>query len=300
MAAHALQFPPAVPHLRLVPSRPAAVWPAPPLLPAPEPALSPSMKRCLLLALLLHVWLVLMLGSAPGGTAAPGQGVAGTLNITLQGPETPGATEEMAPALPAPLEGAPGSAALPRWGGVVREQAAVVPGTPGAAQLGLWSATPQPADLPAAPPPLPGRVVEERAQPVQALPAQPPPVPAPVPAPVPELMAAPVPAFVPEAERPVHTQPVQTQPVLEQPVLQAAAPTLTPALPALAAEAMAPALPAVAVPLQAPSALPLTPLAPSAPPAPSPVLERPLAAPSARALPDRMCGRAVGNGSICT
>ncbi len=260
MAAHALHFPPAAPHLRLVPSRPAAVWPAPPPLPAPEPALSPSMKRCLLLALLLHVWLVLMLGSAPGGTAAPGQGVAGTLNITLQGPETPGATEEMAPALPAPTEGAPGSATLPRWGGVVREQAVVPPKTPGAAQLGRWSATPQPADLPAVPPPAPGRVVEERAEPVHA-----------------QL---------------VQTQPVQTQPEPEQPVLQTLAPTLLPALPALAAEAAAPALAAVAKPLEAPASLPSAlsngPALPATPasPAPSPAVERTLAAPSARALSD--------------
>jgi len=285
MAAHALHFPPAASHLRLVSSRPAAVWPAPPPLPAPEPALSLSMKRCLLLALLLHVWLVLMLGSAPGGTAAPGQGVAGTLNITLQGPETPGATEEMAPALPAPVEGAPGSATLPRWGGVVREQAVAPPTTPGAAQLGRWSATRQPADLPAVPPPPPGRVVEERAEAVraQAADAQP-------------LNAQPANARPADA-RPVNSQPVQTQPVRE-PVLQTLAPTVLPALPALAAEAAVPALAALAEPLAAPAALPSAPPAPSAPsvvpaspvspvsPAPGPASERALATPIARALPD--------------
>lgn len=239
MAAHALQFPLAAPHLRLVSSRPAAVWPAPPPLPAPEPALSPSMKRCLLLALLLHVWLVLMLGSAPRGTAALGQGVAGTLNITLQGPETPGATAEMAPALPAPVEGAPGSATLPRWGGVVREQAVAAPTSPGAAQLGRWSVTPQPTDLPATPPPPPGRVVEEQAQPVQAQPVN---------------------------VQPVNVQPVQTQLVPEQPVLQTLAPTVLPALPALAAEAAAPAVAVVAAVAMALEPLAALPSAPSASP----------------------------------
>ena len=246
MAAHALHFPPAVPHLRLVPSRPAAVWPAPPALPAPEPALSPSMQRCLLLALLLHVWLVLMLGSAPDGTAAPGQGVAGALNITLQGPETPGATEELAPVLPAPAEGAPGSATLLRWGGVVREQAALPPTSPGAAQLGRWSATPQPADRPAVPPPPPGRVVEEQAEPLPA-------------------------------------QPLNAQPVQSAPVLQTRVPTDLPALPALAAEAAAPALLPVA---PSPEVLAALPSSPPAPPPPGPVLQRALAVPSARALSD--------------
>lgn len=42
------------------------------------------MQRCLLLALLLHVWLVLMFGNATG-TAAPGQGVWGSLTVKLLG-----------------------------------------------------------------------------------------------------------------------------------------------------------------------------------------------------------------------
>ena len=107
--------------------------------------MSATIKLCLVLALLLHVWLVLMLGSAPGGTAAPGKGVAATLNITLQGQQTPGAKAVTAPPLPAPPEDARGSAAQPRWGGVVREQAVAVPAAPGVVQLGRWAATPQPA-----------------------------------------------------------------------------------------------------------------------------------------------------------
>ncbi len=205
MAAHALHISPVASHLKLVVSRPAAVWPAAPVLVVDEPVMSATMKRCLLLAVLLHVWLVLMLGSAPGGTAAPGQGVAGSLNITLQGPETPGARELSAPLPPelAPPEGARGSATLPRWGGVVRDQAAAVPPTPGAAQLGRWSATAQPADAAVpteaatAPPPLPGRVVEEQAQPA----------PTAVPADLPALTAEPTAAAVPLVAVPAAPQP---------------------------------------------------------------------------------------------
>lgn len=49
--------------------------------PPPDPRL---LQRCLLLALLLHVWLVLMFGNTTG-SAAPGQGVWGSLTIKLLG-----------------------------------------------------------------------------------------------------------------------------------------------------------------------------------------------------------------------
>lgn len=49
--------------------------------PPPAPR---QLQRCLLLALLLHVWLVLMFGNATG-TAAPGQGVWGSLTVKLLG-----------------------------------------------------------------------------------------------------------------------------------------------------------------------------------------------------------------------
>lgn len=265
MAAHALHFPPAAPPLKLVVSRPAAVWPAPPPLVVAEPAMSATMKRCLLLALLLHVWLVLMLGNAPGGTAAPGQGVAGTLNITLQGPETPGATEVSAPPVPAVPEGAAGNATLPRWGGAVREQAVVVPATPGAAQLGRWSATPQPADAPEAPPPPPGRVVEERAQPAATAVLQAPPARGPAAAPA-------LPALAPEAAAPALPQlatPLEAPTALPVPAAlptpQSAPPAerrlATPAaraLPALgAALPSAPTVPAAPVLLPSAAGLPL-------------------------------------------
>ena len=250
MAAHALHFPTAAPHLKLVVSRPAAVWPAAPPLVVQEPAMSDTMKRCLLLAVLLHVWLVLMLGNAPGGTAAPGQGVAGTLNITLQGPETPGATEAVAPPLPAPPEGTPGSATLPRWGGVVREQAMAAPATPGAVQLGRWAATPQPVQAVEVPPAPPGRVVEERA----------------LPEPTAVLRAMP-PALQPGApSAPSAPSDLAAQPALR--ALQALAPEpAAQAVPALT-------VPALTVPMEAPAVLP------------APLPERRLAAPAARTAPE--------------
>ncbi len=52
--------------------------------PGALPMVSPTLARTLLLALLLHVWLVLLLGNAPGGTAQPGQGVWGAINVTLR------------------------------------------------------------------------------------------------------------------------------------------------------------------------------------------------------------------------
>lgn len=45
---------------------------------------SRQLQRCLLLAVLLHVWLVLMFGNTTG-TAAPGQGVWGSLTVKLLG-----------------------------------------------------------------------------------------------------------------------------------------------------------------------------------------------------------------------
>ncbi|MDP2004936.1 MAG: hypothetical protein Q8K45_04605, partial [Rubrivivax sp.] len=69
----------------------------PPPWPGGLPMVSPTLARTLLLALLLHVWLVLLLGNAPGGTAQPGQGVGGAINVTLRGPASPGKTETAPP-----------------------------------------------------------------------------------------------------------------------------------------------------------------------------------------------------------
>ncbi len=122
------------------------------------------MGHYLLLAVLLHVWLVLLLGNAPGGTARQGEGVWGAVNITLRGPETAGVAERAAP--PAPT-GPTGDATQPRWGGAVRDaHTPPAPAEPGAAQLGTWAPTAaaNPTAEPAPPPP-PGRVLDERPSP---------------------------------------------------------------------------------------------------------------------------------------
>ncbi|HEV6964045.1 hypothetical protein, partial [Roseateles sp.] len=92
----------------------------------PDPRL---LQRCLLLAVLLHIWLVLIFGNATG-TAAPGQGVWGSLTVRLLGrsgaereaPPSPAdrsgpvdptpRTEPAATATPAPPAGEPGTATL--------------------------------------------------------------------------------------------------------------------------------------------------------------------------------------------
>lgn len=102
---------------------------------APDPR---QFQRCLLLAALLHVWLVLVFGNATG-TAAPGQGVWGSLTVKLLGRSggEPGAP----PGEPNRAwrdNGAPGSGDPQRQGGQSR------PATPadtstGAAELGRWN-----------------------------------------------------------------------------------------------------------------------------------------------------------------
>ncbi len=120
---------------------------APWMLPAPAaaPRAPPDpLARCLLLALLLHVWLVLLLGSAPGGTAQPGQGHWGALNVTLRGAAVPGAsTEPSPPVLPG---GSAGQATQPRWGGAVRQADSPNRAEPGAARLGAWDERPPPVE----------------------------------------------------------------------------------------------------------------------------------------------------------
>ena len=66
-----------------------------PLLPLPAewprvPLRLPSLRKCLVLALLLHALVVLVFGSAPGGSAKPGEGVYGALNVRLSGRGAPG------------------------------------------------------------------------------------------------------------------------------------------------------------------------------------------------------------------
>lgn len=101
------------------------------------------LQQSLLLALLLHVWLVLMIGNTPGGSAWPGEGVWGRLNVTLD-LGSPGGDEADAagPPVPAvPNQGAVGRAPRERFGGAVRSEAeaAEAPAQPGAAKLGVWN-----------------------------------------------------------------------------------------------------------------------------------------------------------------
>lgn len=285
-----------------------------------HPALHTTLARCLLLALLLHLWAVLMFGSAPGGTARPGEGVGGRLNITLRGPVSEGASE-MPPAPPAqPAPGAAAQSAVPRWGGSVRQRETPPESLPGAAQLGVPAAPPPlPAPeatvrtSPVAPPPEPGRVLQER-----AADTVPPPAPTPVPEPAPEPVPAEGRLQAPAAAAPVNNLRLAPQPALPQlaPLPLPEGPTATVAQPAPARELVSPVLqgpqvapvPAPALPrttavpiaapervtLPAPSAVPDTlPAAPQAPQAPSPA-----ASPMAPATPEPEGGPADAGSRV--
>lgn len=107
-------------------------------LPRSSPPDPRQLQRCLLLAVLLHVWLVLVFGNATG-TAAPGQGVWGSLTVKLLGRSggEPGAP----PGEPAPEwrdNGAPGNGNPERQGGQARPAAPTDTQT-GAAELGRWN-----------------------------------------------------------------------------------------------------------------------------------------------------------------
>jgi hypothetical protein len=122
----------------------------------PAPAIGPglprpSLKHCLLLAALLHLWLVALVGTTPGGSALPGEGVWSTIQIRLGGPgpaDSPGRVEA-----PQPTGGPVGRAPEARFGGTVREAQPQPSPEPGAAQLGTWAAHPAPGPTPGAAPP---------------------------------------------------------------------------------------------------------------------------------------------------
>jgi len=90
--------------------------------PPPDPR---QLQRCLLLAVLLHVWLVLMFGNA-AGTAAPGQGVWGSLTVKLLGKSGGDAS---APPAEAAESGTAGAGTPQRPTGLA----------PGAAELGRFN-----------------------------------------------------------------------------------------------------------------------------------------------------------------
>ena len=206
---------------------------------APWPKAPPtSLTKCVALALLLHVWLVLLLGNAPGGTAQQGQGVWGAINITLRGPATAGVTSVPVPAVPSTPQ--PGDAVLQRLGGAVRSAEPLPEPNPGAARLGEAAprVVPGVAPLPDAPAPAaplvvpaapvaipapPGRVQEERAAP-------PPP-----PLPLPPLPAPPL------------AEPAAAEGILTAPALRSA-PALQPALPSTPSLSSAAALPTLPAP----------------------------------------------------
>ncbi|MCV2367486.1 hypothetical protein [Roseateles oligotrophus] len=101
-----------------------------------------QLRQCFALALLLHIWLVLMFGNATG-TARPGAGVWGRLNVTLAGEQS--ASGSLAPQPLSALPNGPvGPAKQQRFGGTVRpledqSKKTMRPMTPGAAELGAWS-----------------------------------------------------------------------------------------------------------------------------------------------------------------
>jgi len=92
------------------------------------------MRQCIALAVLLHVWLVLIFGSAPGGSARPGEGAWGRLSVRLEGPPNFGNPDVIAPVDTGPE----GEAKQQRFGGTVRPQSSQTLDQPGAAKTGAW------------------------------------------------------------------------------------------------------------------------------------------------------------------
>ncbi len=115
----------------------------------PQAPQAEKLSQCLLLAVLLHALLLLWVGTAPGGTARPGDGVGGRLNVTLTGGT--GDQNAVRPqAAPAQRQQGPvGKGRQERHGGVVRpaEAPQPLPMTPGAAREGEWaSRVPEPGE----------------------------------------------------------------------------------------------------------------------------------------------------------
>ena len=123
----------------------------------------PQLAQSIALAMLLHIWLVLVLGSAPGGMARPGEGAWGRLGgvIDVRLSDVLGAQGEIAeppvptltPAPPLTKTGPVGTARQERYGGAVRAPTLAEPeaASPGAARLGRWNS--QAGDAEATTPP---------------------------------------------------------------------------------------------------------------------------------------------------
>lgn len=204
------------------------------------------MGQALLLAVLLHVLLVVAIGNAPGGTAKPGEGAWGPLNVRLRGDRFEAGSGQ--PAVVVPERGPVGEARQPRSGGAVRERPPTPEErkTPGAARQGQWRQ--QPGDE------LTGDAPADR----RAPPAATAPSPAPTPAP-----PTPTPAPAP---RPLPPEPLTPSPPVPEPPL--AVTTLT-----------TPAETTVTAPTRLSPAREVTAPRPSSPPdalqAPSPTLQLP-------------------------
>jgi len=231
-------------------------WASPPA----EPA---SLQQCLMLALLLHVLLVALIGSAPAGRARPGEGVRGPLSVTLRGaPARQG--RDVGPPAPAPVT-APPARLQARPAPVARE--------PAAAEVTPPTVEPQPS------PPVLSRPPEPLA-PAQVVPAPVEPAPAPV-----ELAPEPPPREEPAPKVEPLPAPVETPrpPERVEPIRPPEPVTLPrPPEPAASAAPEAPPTPAP-VPETAPTPAPT----PAAAPAPAtPAQARPdVATPDAGAKP---------------
>ncbi|OYU97878.1 MAG: hypothetical protein CFE45_18655, partial [Burkholderiales bacterium PBB5] len=114
---------------------PTLPWLSAPALPAP-------LRQCLVLAALLHLLVVLVVGSAPGGSARQGEGVWGRFNVQLVGPTSSHRPDSTVAA--DAYTGPQGTAAQQRWGGAVRERpdSPDAHATAGAARLGTWQGSP--------------------------------------------------------------------------------------------------------------------------------------------------------------
>jgi len=98
------------------------------------------MRQCITLALLLHLWLVVVFGTAPGGSAESGEGAWGALSVRLQGPANAGSPDVTAPADSGPV----GEAKQQRSGGTVRPQSSQALDQAGAEKTGQWKAVENP------------------------------------------------------------------------------------------------------------------------------------------------------------
>ena len=277
--------------------------------------------RCMVLAVLVHVWLALSLTARPD-PATPGPGGWGRLEVTLTGP---GGTalrgDASAPAPDANWrdDGPLGEAPTPRFGGVLRREAPAPDAGPGAQTLGRWKAVAQNSEAdpdPSLPdddtPPAPARpvpaaptppAVAQEAAPAAPATEAPPQPPAAPPPPEPAAATAPTLRALPDEAAPPQPA-LQTQRVASTEIATVAAPLATaPALPEVPPAPTlrtldAPARPAALVtraPVLAPPLTPATaaPLArapdlPEVPPAPTlRTLDVPTRAPTvaARTLP---------------